>query len=181
MNRSSFMDRARIEWAVLRVDFDLDGRVPWRRRRQIRAELRSNLSEAAQAVGAKAAVRQLGDLHALAMSYLELYRGRWDFRAGSVAAVATYVALQVLAFVVFMAFSSGVVAGGGHGASYSFWSGFGPFGGSVLSGDRFEVLILSPAHVLLMAAAGLVGSRYRRLLQALGIRPLTGQARLWPW
>ncbi len=68
-----------------RLDFKLDGRVPWRRRRQIRNELRSNLIEAAHAVGGFAAVQRLGDLDELAKSYLELYRGRFDFQVGRTA------------------------------------------------------------------------------------------------
>ena len=162
MSGLSFMDRARIEWAVQRVDFELDARVPRSRRRQIRTELRANLLEAAHAVGAKAAVGQLGDLHKLAMSYLDVYRGRWDFRAGSWAAVVTYLAIQVVASAIFAGFSTGVLASGGHEATYAFWNGFGPFGGSA-SGHSFQLLILSPAHVLLMAAAFVLGSA-RRLI-----------------
>jgi predicted membrane metal-binding protein len=81
MNQSglSLMDKLRIEPAVHRVDFVLDARVPRGKRRQIRNELRSNLTEAAQEVGVAAAIRQLGDLRVLANSYLELYRGRFDF------------------------------------------------------------------------------------------------------
>ena len=164
MSGLSFIERARIEWAVQRVDFDLDARVPRARRRQIRNELRSNLIEAAAAVGAKTAVQQLGDLHALAMSYVEVYRGRWDFRAGSWAAIATYAAIQVIAFAIFVGFSSGVQASGGHSATYAFWSGFGPFGGSA-STHGFQLLILSPAHLLLMAIAFVVGSAHRLILR----------------
>lgn len=164
MSGLSFTDRARIEWAVLRVDFDLDARVPRARRRQIRNELRSNLVAAAANVGASVAVRQLGDLHKLAMSYVDVYRGRWDFRAGSWAAVVTYAAVQVIAFAIFVGFSSGVLAGGGHSASYTFWDGFGPFGGSA-SAHSFQLLILSPAHVLLMAVAFFVASAHRLILR----------------
>lgn len=164
MSGLSFMDRARIEWALLRIDYQLDARVPRTQRRQILAELRSNLVEAARAAGAKAAVRQLGDLNELAKSYLDVYRGRWDFRAGSLAAVVTYAAIQVIGLAVFVGFSSGVLAGGGHGASYSFWGGVGPFGGSA-SPHSFELLILSPAHVLLMAVAFVVVSAHRLILR----------------
>lgn len=164
MSGLSFMERARIEWAVLRVNYELDARVPRSRRRQIVNELRSNLVEAAQSVGARAAVRQLGDLNELAKSYLDVYRGRWDFRAGSLAAVVIYAAIQVVGLAVFVGFSSGVLAGGGHGASYSFWGGFGPFGGSA-SAHSFALLILSPAHVLLMAVAFAVASAHRLILR----------------
>jgi len=149
-------DRARIEWAVRRIDFELDGRVPRRKRKQIREELRANLMEAAAAVGSRNAVRQLGSLHDLARSYLDLYRGRLDFQAGSWAALITYGVLAVLGFVAWVAFESGVIASGGHGASYL----FGPFAGTI-SDHRMEVVLFSPAHALLMALAFVVGSCYR--------------------
>jgi hypothetical protein len=157
-------DRARIEIAVRTVDWHLDGRVPRARRRQILNELRSNLIEAAEQVGSQQAVRQLGDLKALANSYLELYRGRFDIRAGSFWAFITYMAIQVLGLALFIAFRAGVAAGGAHGASYSFefWPGFGPFAGTVsASGNTFEVLIGSPAHILFVLVAFMIGSSYR--------------------
>lgn len=164
MRGLSWTDRARIRWALLRVDYVLDARVPRGRRREIRNELRSNLMEAAGRVGAEAAVRQLGDLNELAKSYLEVYRGRWDFRAGSLAAVLMYAAIQVVGLAIFAGFSTGIFAGGGHSASYSFWNGFGPFGGNA-STHSFGVLILSPAHLLLMAVAFVVGSAHRLILR----------------
>lgn len=157
-------DRIRIELAVRRVDFELDGRVPMARRRQIRDELRSNLLEAAQQSGARVAIKQLGSLHALASSYLELYRGRLDLQAGSWAAIAVYAAVQFLGIALIIAFHTGVVAGGAHSGTYSFefWNGFGPFSGSVsANGSRFEMLMLSPAHVLLMIVAFGLGSSFR--------------------
>ena len=162
-----FADRLRIERAVRRVDWTLDGRVPMARRRQIRSELRSNLTEAAHEVGADRAVEQLGDLRALAGSYLELYRGRFDFQAGSWAAIITYAAIQAVGIALIIAFHAGVAAGGATGGNYSFefWSGFGPFAGGVsANGSSFVMLMLSPAHVLLMAVAFLIGSSYRTVL-----------------
>jgi hypothetical protein len=161
-----FADRLRIELAVRRVDWALDGRVPMARRRQIRSELRSNLVEAAREVGAERAVKQLGDLRALEQSYLELYRGRFDFRTGSWAAIVTYAAIQVIGIALIIAFHAGVAAGGARGGSYSFefWSGFGPFAGSVSAdGTGFVMLLLSPAHILLMSFAFMVGSSYHTI------------------
>ena len=157
-------DRLRIDLAVRTVDWELWGRVPMARRRQLRNELRSNLSEAAQRVGAESAVRQLGDLKALADSYLELYRGRFDFRTGAFWSFITYAAIQVLGIALFFAFRAGLAAGGSHGGSYSFefWPGFGPFAGKVsASGNTFEVLIASPAHILMVWVAFMIGSSYR--------------------
>lgn len=157
-------DRLRIELAVRRVDYALDGRVPMAKRRQIRNELRSNLIEAAKEVGAENAVRQLGDLRALSQSYLELYRGRFDFKVGSYWALVTYAAIQVMEIALVIAFHAGVATGGAHSGTYSFqfWDGFGPFAGSVSgNGSTFVMLMLSPAHVLLMLVAFMIGSSYR--------------------
>jgi hypothetical protein len=165
MNRTLPMkDRLRIELVVRRLDYALDGRVPMARRKQIRNELRSNLIEAAQQVGAENAVKQLGDVRALANSYLELYRGRLDFKVGSYWAIAAYAALQALEITLLIAFQAGVATGGSHTGTYSFqfWDGFGPFSGSVsANGSSFVMLMLSPAHVLLMFVAFVIGSSYR--------------------
>ncbi len=159
-------DRLRLEAALLRVDWELDGRIPGRVRRQIKDELRANLVEAAGAVGMKGAIHQLGDLRALGASYLEIYRGRFDLRAGLTAAFLAYVAVQVVAFAVFFAFQGGVLSSGGHSAAYDFLNGFGPFGGSVGTGGRsFEVALLTPAHLVVMAVAFVIGSRMWRLLR----------------
>jgi hypothetical protein len=117
-------------------------------------------------VGVENAVRQLGDLKALSHSYLELYRGRFDVRAAAFWSFITYVAIQVLGIALFIAFRAGVAAGGAHGGTYSFefWPGFGPFAGKVsASGNTFEVLIASPAHVVLVWLAFMIGGSYRRV------------------
>jgi hypothetical protein len=160
-------DKMRIELAVKKIDWELDGRVPRARRRLVLNELRSNLTEAAEHVGGEQAVQQLGDLKALANSYLDLYRSRFDVRAGAFWAFIAYAAIQLLGFALFLAFRAGVVAGGAHGASYSFeiWPGFGPFAGKVgAGGNTFEVLLGSPAHILIVLLAFAIGSTYRSVL-----------------
>ncbi len=159
--------RMEIELAVKKIDWELDGRVPRARRSQILNELRSNLIEAAEQMGGEQAVRQLGDLKVLSNSYLELYRGRFDVRAGAFWAFMAYAAIQLLGVALFFAFRAGVAAGGAHAASYSFefWPGFGPFAGKVGGGgNTFEVLIGSPAHILFVLIAFMIGSTYRSVL-----------------
>lgn len=164
MSDLSVTDRARIEATVHRIDAALGGRVARNRRREIRDELRSNLTEAAGHVGAEEAIRQLGDVSALTKSYIEVYRGRWDFRAGWWAMIVTYAVIGALSLIISFAFSAGVMAGGGHPASYSLWSWFGPFSGSA-SAHEFQVTVGSPAQLVLMALAFLIGSRYRAFLR----------------
>jgi hypothetical protein len=99
MSELSVKDRARIEATVHQIDQALGGRVPRKKRREIRDELRSNLTEAATNVGAEEAIRQVGDLRALIDSYVEVYRGRWDFRTALWAMVITYAVLGFVSLV----------------------------------------------------------------------------------
>jgi hypothetical protein len=99
MSELSMKDRARIEATVQQIDQALGGRVPRKKRRGIRDELRSNLTEAATNVGAEEAIRQLGDLPALISSYVEVFSGRWDFRTALWTIVVTYAVLVFLSLV----------------------------------------------------------------------------------
>lgn len=99
MSELNVKDRARIEATVHQIDHALGGRVPRKKRREIRDELRSNLTEAATNIGAEEAIRQVGDLRALISSYVELYRGRWDFRTAVWAMVITYAVLGFVSLV----------------------------------------------------------------------------------
>ena len=61
------LDRVRTERAVLSYDWWLDLRgTPWRRRRDLRRELRANLRDAAAHTGAQAAVAALGSTRQMA-------------------------------------------------------------------------------------------------------------------
>ena len=99
MSELSVNDRARIEATVHQIDRALGGRVPRKKRREIRNELRSNLTEAATNVGADEAIRQLGDLPALISSYVEVHRGRWDYRTAVWTIAITYAVLVLLSLV----------------------------------------------------------------------------------
>src|SRR2546428_10512206 len=84
MNQSkvSFGDRLRIELAILRIDWELDGRIPWRGRRRRKKQPRGNLLAAAQSKGAIAAASPPGGPRAPRASYLEGVRGRPAARRG---------------------------------------------------------------------------------------------------
>lgn len=168
MTALSKKDRILIELTVRRIDFKLDGRVPWRKRRQVRDELRANLLEAARDKGAAVAVKELGSLDAIADSYLDVYRGRFDLQTGSYWALAMYAAIQIVGIAVIVAFHAGVAASGTHSGTFSFnvWNGFGPYSGSVSgNGQSFEMTIASPAHIALMLVAFAIGSSYRWLFR----------------
>jgi hypothetical protein len=160
------ISRLRLETAIQKLDWHLDGRVPRGRRRQIREELRAHLAESAQVQGPAEAVRQLGDIRKLAAEYLAVDAGRVDLRAGTWAAIIMFAALQAIGVAIFLAFVAGVDAAGGHGHygySAELIRGFGPFAGSVGGLTAYEMSFLTPAHIVLMAVAFLIGSRAWRL------------------
>jgi hypothetical protein len=97
------LDRARIEQAVLAYDWWLDLRgTPWRRRRDLRAELRANLRDAAAHIGARAAVAALGSTRQMAAeaSTEDPTLPRW--------AVAAYSGGTALALTFFVALLAGL-------------------------------------------------------------------------
>jgi hypothetical protein len=95
--RLSALDGARIAGAGWRYDFWLDLRsVPRTRRRELRAELQSNLTEAACRVGVGPAIRALGSVRRLAAETTRdgYLRSRWT--AGWVAGVSALALLLVM-------------------------------------------------------------------------------------
>jgi hypothetical protein len=104
------VDRVRIERAVLSYDFWLDLRgTPWRRRRDLRAELRSNLREATARSGSRAAVSALGSTRLMAAeaSIADPTRPRWT--AGIQAGVTAQAAALLVALLAGMAWADGVL------------------------------------------------------------------------
>ena len=98
------VDKIRIGEAASSYDFWLSLRgVGGRRRRELRAELRANLWEAAQHVGAKEAIAGVGQLRRLAHDSVPEHRGpRWGYgvAAGFVAVEVFLMAQVFLATVV---------------------------------------------------------------------------------
>jgi hypothetical protein len=105
------LDRARIERAVLAYDWWLDLRgTPWRRRRDLRAELRGNLREAAARGGSRAAVAGLGSIRQMAAEAGTGDRTRPRWTAGIHSGV-TALALTLLgALLAASAWADGVMS-----------------------------------------------------------------------
>lgn len=107
------IDRLRIEDAVLRYDFWLDVRdVPTRRRRELRRELRANLSEASADVGVTRALFGIGSPKQLAYAATETdpTRLRWS-RAAFVAA-GVFAVIIIAVIYTATVFTAGVQASG---------------------------------------------------------------------
>lgn len=104
--------------------YDLPRKVRVARRR----ELRANLLEAAQDVGAAAALRDLGDGSALAAEYLEAELGRGPRASWSAAGVFLFTTVLLLNSVLFDAadaFGDGILAGDPDAAGTFTWAGIG--------------------------------------------------------
>jgi hypothetical protein len=124
-NEISWIDRARIERAVWLLDqrlYDL----PRRSRIAHRRELRENLITASHELGARAALRNLGDPRVLAAEYLSAQYG--DRARPSWIAAATFLLVGQQLFTWFLsgataAFADGVLAGDQRASGAYRWSG----------------------------------------------------------
>jgi hypothetical protein len=157
--------RARANWFVWRVDHHLDGRMPRRRRREIRQELRANLAASAQDHGLQGAIDRLGHPATLAAGYVEATGSPVRWRTGALSAVAMFAVLHALTLTFHIAFTHGAAVVGGDDASFSYAyeiaPGWGPLVGSG-NAPTFEVLLLSPTHLTVITIAWLLGSRIWR-------------------
>ena len=113
MTALTWHDRLRLERAVWTSDHLLQD-LPRKSRVAKRRELRDNLISATEDVGAKEAVRQLGDLRQLAAGYLAAEYGDWQPRPSwtkaAGAAIVSYVILYWLHEVGTSAFRAGVLS-----------------------------------------------------------------------
>ncbi|KJE25302.1 hypothetical protein FF36_00435 [Frankia torreyi] len=109
----STLDRLRIERAVWTMDTRLQD-LPRRSRAARRRELRDNLHAAAADVGARQAVRQLGDLRVLAAGYLTAEYGelarRPSWAAAAFAIFAVEAVMMLVDYVARSAFDAGITA-----------------------------------------------------------------------
>jgi hypothetical protein len=105
------LDHVRIERAVLSYDWWLDLRgVPWRRRRDMRSELRANLREAAAHGGTRAAVAALGSTRQMAADAVpdDPTRARWA--AGLQSGFGALVVTLLVALVAVLSWADGVMS-----------------------------------------------------------------------
>ncbi|EIV92095.1 hypothetical protein [Frankia sp. QA3] len=109
----SALDRLRIERAVWTMNARLQD-LPRRSRVTRRRELRDNLHAAAADVGARQAVRQLGDLRILAAGYLAAEYGELSRRPSWAAAAVTILTVEIVMMLVDYAgrtaFDAGITA-----------------------------------------------------------------------
>lgn len=126
-------DRVRIAFVAFRYDFCLDlHSVPRNRRRALRAELKSNLNDAAHDVGVRSALSSLGSVRTLAAETTRdgQLRSRWT--AGWVAG-ATALAILLTTFSFLMLYwTEGVLDAG---AAEPVRSSLFPFFGSTVEVD----------------------------------------------
>ncbi len=131
--RVSTVDKARIAFAGFRYDFWLDLRsVPRRRRRELRSELKSNLTDAALHVGIGPALSSLGSLRRLAAETTRdgQLRSRWT--AGWTIAITTLVGLFLAFLVLTLYWTEGALDAG---ATEPVRSSLFPFFGSTIELD----------------------------------------------
>jgi hypothetical protein len=176
MNRPiTVLDRMRIERATWTVDARLQD-LPRSSRIAKRRELRLNLRAAAEDVGARQAVRQLGDLHRLASDYLAAEYGEAARRPSWTAAALTFLlmdaAMLILSYLVTSIFRAGVIAADGQATGSYHWHGL-PY---LLSDERFTFAngsstsdggAWTPLVYLLFLAATVIAGRLWRLVPAL--------------
>jgi hypothetical protein len=165
----SVIDRLRIERAVWSVDTRLQD-LPRRSRIAKRRELRMNLCAAADEVGAKEAVRQLGDLHDLAVDYLIAEYGdltrRPSWTAAAIALLVVNATMLLTDHASTSAFRSGLRAAQPQGSGTFHWHGL-PW----LRSD--EVFTVRDGSITSL------GGAWTPLVYALMVVAAVGAGRLW--
>jgi hypothetical protein len=177
--RTTF-DRLRIERAVWSFDYRVQD-LPRRSRITKRRELRDNLRAAADEVGARRAVRQLGDLRGLAADYLIAEYGDLSrppsWTAAALALLVVDLVMIFVGHVATSAFRAGVIATAPHATGTFHWHGI-PY---LISDQRFTFVggkstsvggAWTPQVYAVMLAAAVVAGRLWRLLPAFRRREL---------
>ena len=165
------LDRLRIELAVWNLDQRLY-ELPRRTRIAHRRELRANLLEAAADVGARAALRDVGNLAGLAEQYRDAAFGagpRPSWTAAGAFLLTTTLVLTSMFFDAAKAFGDGIVAGNPAASGTFSWQGISRLQSEVVytvaEGDhRFVGGAFTPlTWVLLVVGTVAVGRLWRAL------------------
>jgi hypothetical protein len=170
----TLVDRLRVERAIWVLD-TLNGDLPGRRRKAIRAELRADLRASAQDVGTVEAIRRLGDLRLLSAGYGDAEYGEEGPRPRYLKGIFwTALAEVVLMFVTMaqvFAFDAGLLAAGPGAGAYRFraLAGWGPVYETTYDDEGFTSFFLDFTPALLpfacvLLVAFLVGGRMWRAL-----------------
>ncbi len=168
------LDRLRIERAVWTMNTRLQD-LPRRSRTTRRRELRDNLRAAAEDVGTRQAVRQLGDLRILAADYLAAEYGDLSRRPSWTAAAVTILLIEglmtLLEYAGRTAFDAGITTTTPHATGTFHWTGV-PY---LTSDETFTYLngthtsvggAWTPLVYVLMFAGAFVTGRLWRLISA---------------
>jgi hypothetical protein len=141
--------------------------VPPAQRREILRDLKANLQAAKADVGERQALRQLGDLDAMAGDYITgTEQPRPQIRAGILAVIGTLSVLIGLTLVRIPTFGTIEVFDRHTGATtwhYQLWR-LGEVGGDVRTSTLFEATVYSYAYLIFAALAFVLGSRLWRPL-----------------
>lgn len=159
----TMLDRLRIASALVRYDFWLDSRgVPGAARRELRAELRGNLTAATAHEGSRAALLGIGSPRALAHAAAEAHEGRPRWSFGGILALAVGGVLFFAWIFSVLGFADGVDASGVTGREVSGqlfpWGSsvsaeFGGGGGSLAVGGTVPWVIPVVAFITFVIAS----------------------------
>jgi hypothetical protein len=163
----SAFDWIRIRRTMLAYDYWMDVQgVPGRRRKELRAELVGNLTDASATVGYPAARRSLGSVRALAGAAVPDRDSRPRWVVGSYAALVVFAVVAFATLGMTTAWADGVLAAGGSTIDVTGHPVFLPWAEiTVHKGERLQILAaINPLSILLpMLLAFLLGSRIWRL------------------
>ncbi|MDQ1536238.1 MAG: hypothetical protein QOE58_631 [Actinomycetota bacterium] len=167
----TLMDRMRIESRVWTLDQQLYD-LPHKRRIATRREVRSNLVSAAQNIGTRQALTNLGTSRHLAQEYLTAQYGpapRPSWLGAGMFLLTTVLILTSILFDAAQAFADGLITASPHATGKFSWSGIGYLQSNVqytLHDGRVEFVggALTPLSYLLLALGAVAVGRLWRLL-----------------
>ena len=162
------MTGLKTELLIWQLDRRLRRDVPYRRRRTIRREMRANIGEAAQLLGEREAIRQLGDLDEIAADY-RAAAGRREppFRPDTGLGAVVWTTLLLLTITLVRVPTFGMVDTFDAHTGQQRWEWgvryLWRFHGDISTSTLFEGTVFWPAFLLVGVAVFLIFSRAWRL------------------